>query len=433
MVGSHYKLACVKCKKEFEASEKGFLLSCDRQHAPAFLRTVYNRKLEIDPTRPGVFRYNKWLPVRRIPETAALPGVFRSERLGAFLGLRRLYVAFNGFWPARGANMETCAFKELEALSVCASISEEERRTLVVSSAGNTGRAFLQVCSTNGMPVIVVVPESALPNMWITVEKQPNAVLAVLKGNVDYTDAIQLGNRIAALDGYFPEGGARNVARRDGMGAVLLRAVEAIGEIPAHYFQAVGSGTGGISNWEMSNRLLEDGSYGDQKMKLHLVQNSPFAIMAAAWQMRLPEVPTLPENEARLRTRQLRANVLSNRNPPYSVRGGVFDALADSGGNMYSVANAEAERAGRLFLELEGCDLATAAEVALAGLIRAVALGRIGRDDLVLLNVTGGGSTMVDRYLKKHYLKPDIVFSVGDANSKSIPDRLTELANSVMR
>ncbi len=434
MVGSHYRLECVACGRSYRAAESGFRLNCeDQSHGPAFLRSRYDRTLRIEPNHAGVFRYSNWLPIRRVPDVAGTPGVFRSERLGRALGLSRLYIVFNGYWPERGATLKTCAFKELEALSVCASIADSEERTLVVSSAGNTGKAFLQVCSENNMPVVVVVPESALPNMWITTPKAPQVTLAVLRGNADYSDAIALADRIATLNPFFPEGGARNVARRDGMGTALLRAVETIGEIPEHYVQAVGSGTGGIAAWEMSRRLLEDGSYGTHRMKLHLIQNSPFAIMTAAWQLRLPEVPTLPGDEARMRIRQLWASVLSNRNPPYAVRGGVFDALTDTNGHMYSVSNREAEAAGRMFEELEGCDIAPAAQVALAGLMRACRAGRIGRDELVLLNITGGGESRVDRDLKKFYVQPDFVFDVQDIGRKPMRTRLSQLARAVSR
>ena len=124
----------------------------------------------------------------------------------------------------------------------------------------------------------MVVPEDALPQMWITGERHPAVRLAVVRGGGDYSDAIELGNRIAALPGFYPEGGARNVARRDGMGTVVLAAVEALGESPRHYFQAVGSGTGAIAAWEMSLRLRQDGRFGDWLPRLHLVQNEPFAI-----------------------------------------------------------------------------------------------------------------------------------------------------------
>ena len=50
--------------------------------------------------------------------------------------------------------------------------------------------------------------------------------LIVIK-NGDYTDAIKMGDLISSLDEniYFPEGGAKNPARRDGMGISLLAPV----------------------------------------------------------------------------------------------------------------------------------------------------------------------------------------------------------------
>ncbi len=84
----------------------------------------------------------------------------------------------------------------------------------------------------------------------------------------DYTDAINLAARIAQLPGLISEGGARNIARRDGMGTVMLDAAVTIGKMPDHYFQAVGSGTGGISAWEASLRLKADGRFGQKLPKI---------------------------------------------------------------------------------------------------------------------------------------------------------------------
>ena len=64
---------------------------------------------------------------------------------------------------------------------------------------------------------------------------------------------------------------------------------------------------------------------------------------------------------------------------------------------MYAVSNEEAGEAGRLFESLEGCDLDPAAEVALAGLVRAVAQGKVRRKESVLLNLTGGGARRLVR------------------------------------
>lgn len=413
----HYRLLCIACGRDIEDSESGFSLECRENHPPSLLRAVYRRKtLTVRPELPGIFRYADWLPARRTLESAGSPVVYQSSGLADALGMDRLYIAFSGYWPRRGALLETCSFKELEALSVCARAPlPSHGRTLVVSSAGNTGRAFLQIGSITGIPMLVVIPESALSDMWTTVAKPPGVNLGVLVGGGDYLDAIELGNRIAARDGFYSEGGAKNVARRDGLGTVLLAAAEAIGEIPAHYFQAVGSGTGGIAAWEMSMRLREDGRYGDRAMKLHFVQNDPFAIMAEAWHSGSRQLPFMSEEKAKAGISRLHSKVLSNRKPPYGITGGVFDALTDTGGHMYSVSNAEARDAGLLFESLEGCDPDPAAQVALAGLIHAVKTGKVDTGETVLLNMTGGGKRLLEKEGRMRKVTPDFIFTMQEA------------------
>jgi cysteate synthase len=412
---AHYHLSCLACGRRYADGEQGFLLACEQDHTPALLRAEYSaRRLEIDDDQAGIFRYARWLPVRRALPGAQAPVVFHSRQLGPKLGLERLYIGFSGYWPEKNAFLSTCSFKELEALSICARIPDREERTLIISSAGNTGRAFLQIASEQGIKVCVVVPESALPAMWITTAQHPGVTLAVLQGGADYADAIHLASLLSALPECYPEGGARNVARRDGMGTVVLAAAEVMGEIPHHYVQAVGSGTGGIAAWEMSLRLLADGSFGGRTMRLHFVQNEPFTIMTEAWNDGSRQLPDLPAAEARERIGRLHSPVLSNRNPPYGVRGGVYDALTAGEGAMYAVSNSEARQAGALFMETEGCDLDPAAEVALAGLIQAVKRGAIAAGESVLFNATGGGYKRLAADRRSLRLDPDILFTPAD-------------------
>lgn len=420
-MGGHYRLACLHCGETFEEPEESFLLGCRSEHPPALLRAVYREKsFKVDASSPGIFRYSEWLPTRRILHSAGAPVVYRSLALSKRLGLDRLFISFSGYWPERGAFLESCSFKELEALAVYARLPDGMRKSLVVCSAGNTGRAFLNIGSLHGIPTLVVVPQAALADMWMTRGKHPSVRLAVLEAPADYLDAIELGDAICGLDRFSPEGGARNVARRDGLGTVLLAACEEIGEIPMHYFQAVGSGTGGIAAWEMSMRLREDGRFEGRKTRLHLVQNEPFAIMTDAWRKGSRQLEAMPESDARERIGRLHSRVLSNRKPPYAIRGGLYDALKDTGGSMYAVTAEEARRAGELFETLEGCDLDPAAEVALAGLIQAVESGLRGSGESVLLNVTGGGQRKLQGEGRIRGTKPDLFFTMEDARRKRV-------------
>ncbi len=426
MAPRHYRLTCLACGATFEDDEEAFRLSCGRDHPAALLRASYDSvQFSPDAAERGIMRYARWLPVRRHGSPVGAPAVFRSDRLAARLGMRELWLAFSGYWPERGALMEACSFKELEAAAVLGRVPRGATRSLVVSSAGNTGRAFLQTASRLGIPAIVVVPRSALPLMRITVDKHPSVRLVALADG-DYADATELATSIASLDSCYPEGGARNVARRDGMGTVVLAAVEAMGRLPDHYVQAVGSGTGAIAAWEMATRLRADGRFGGEQMRLHVIQNQPFAIMHEAWQASSRTLPSVPEAEARRRIDALRAPVLSNRRPPWGITGGLYDALADANGSTYAVANGEAQQAGRMFEELEGCDLDPAAEVALAGLQRALESGSIGASDRVLLNLTGGGSRRLEREKGTKHIEPDMILSGGDGSLVRMESALRE-------
>ena len=409
---AHYRLVCPVCGGRFDDTEGRFLLGCPEQHAPALLRAVYDEKrLVIHPESTGVFRYADWLPVRRTLPGCAGPVAWHSTRLGHRLGLESLFIAFSGWWPEKGAFMETCTFKELEAQAVCGRTAPDWTSALVVASAGNTARAFHHVCSLHGLPALVVVPGYGVPLLWSTTPPSRRVRLAVIEGAADYTDAIDMAGRIAVLGGYTAEGGAKNAARRDGMGTVLLAAVEAAGRIPDHYVQAVGSGTGAIAAWEMSLRLGEDGRYGEPRMRLHLGQNAPFTPMVDAWEAGHRDLPALPRGHEL--AAGIHAPVLANRKPPWGIVGGLFDALSDTRGSMYRVDEHAAVSAGHLFADEEGIDIDPAAEIAVATLAQAVESGRIGRKDLIVLNVTGGGQRRLQAEKAPVALKPDIVLVQG--------------------
>jgi cysteate synthase len=242
----------------------------------------------------------------------------------------------------------------------------------------------------------------------------------------DYFDAIHLSNLAVELDGFYPEGGAKNVARRDGMGTTVLSAVTTIGKIPDYYFQAIGSGTGAIAAWEANMRFLEDGRFGTNKMKLMLSQNAPFLPIKEAWDQRSPVMLPIDDETARKQVEEINAKVLSNRKPPYAIKGGMYDALTDAGGTIFGIANEDAEKASELFSQLEGNDLEPAAAVAVASLIQAVNEKLVDRKAIIMLNITGGG---IERFKRDHsinYLHPEKIFPL-NADPSEIKNQIAEM------
>jgi cysteate synthase len=340
------------------------------------------------------------------------PVTYKSEKLAAYLGLGNLYITFSGWWPEIGAAMKTCSFKETEAYSVCARLQENSGKVLVVASAGNTARSFARVCSDNDILLLLCIPEDNLDALWFDEKINDCVKVIATRAGSDYFDAIHLSNLVCKLEKFLPEGGAKNVARRDGMATTVLSAVTKIGSIPGYYFQAVGSGTGAIAAWEANKRFIEDGRFGNNKMKLMVSQNAPFLPIYHAWKAGSRELLPLDDELARRHVEEICAKVLSNRKPPYSISGGLFDALVDTVGDVLLVPNKEAFSAGELFLETEGIDLHPAAAVATASLINACRENIVEKDAVIMLNITGGGEERFKKGRQLNYLKPSVVFDI---------------------
>lgn len=397
---SKYDLVCTGCGGVYFDDR----LKCGSDNA--LLRTNYSSKRLNLINVPGMGRFHDWLPIHEIITSDSGPVTYKSTELAAELGLKNLYISFNGYWPQRGAFIKTCSFKELEAFPTLQRF-KNSGKSLVLASAGNTARAFAHVSALSGVKVYIVIPASGIPRMWLPEEPADSIRLIQMGPNCDYTDSIHLADRLASLPGMQAEGGARNIARRDGMGTVMLDASVFMKRMPDHYFQAIGSGTGGIAAWEASLRLQEDGRFGMKLPELHLSQNLPFVPMYNAWNAGRREIiKEIDMPEPKKLIHEMYADILSNREPPYSIMGGVYDALCSTEGSMYAISNSEAKNAVSLFERIEGIDIFPPAGVAVASLIRAVESGKVEADEYIALNITGGGVKLLERDYHLHRIEP---------------------------
>ena len=408
---TQYTLQCVATGREFE--DTGWVLDDKECKSPSLVRAIYAKKqIEVRNNSYGFYKFADWLPISRMLEGSSAPVTYRSKGLAEALGLENLYITFNGYNPAIGANMSTCSFKETEAYSVCGRIDPKNNKILVVASAGNTARAFAKVCSDNNIPLLLSVPADNLSALWFEKPLNPCVKLISCENGGDYFDAIHLSNLALKSKKFYAEGGAKNVARRDGMATTMLSAATTIGQIPDYYFQAVGSGTGAIAAWEANMRLIEDGRFGTTKTKLMVAQNAPFVPMYDAWRVDSRHMLPYDDNKARRDAEIIDAKVLSNRRPPYGIVGGLYDALKDTDGEIFAITNAATKKAATLFEQTEGCDIHPAAAVATASLIKAVAEGKVDKTKIVMLNITGGGERKAKEGKELWYLKPTHVFSL---------------------
>ena len=404
-----YKLVTVGTGRKSE--DTGWVLSDPESGAPSLVRAIYdNDRFSPDDSLDGLYRYACWLPIQRTLRHSSAPVTYKSKGLAAKLGLKNLYITFSGYWPKKGVKMRTCSFKETEAYSVCARFPKKSDKILVVQSAGNTARAFAQVCSDNNIPIVICIPLDNIHDLWFRKPLKSCVKVIATPAGTDYFDAISLGDKICKNPRYLAEGGAKNIARRDGMGTTILSAVEKIGKIPDAYFQAVGSGTGAIAAWENALRLEKDGRFGKNKMKVFACQNTPYTIMYDSWKAGSRDLLPLSAEISRRNAEVILAKVLSNRKPPYSIAGGLYDTLKASGGDMFKVSNEEIVYWMLQFFNLEGVDIFPAAAAAVAGLRKAIDEGKVQADETIMLNITGGG--MLEATAKGFVQKePDLILS----------------------
>jgi len=420
-----YKLQSLSSGKIF--NDSGWMLEAPGEENSGLIRAIYEKKqIDVKPIEYGLYRFADWLPIQKTLHGSFAPITYKSKGLATKLGLSNLYITFSGYWPEKGIEMPTCSFKETESYSVCGRKDDHDGKVLVVASAGNTARAFARVCSDNNIPLLLCVPEDNLSALWFDKPINNNVKLVASKTGGDYFDAIHLSNLAVQMDMFVAEGGAKNVARRDGMGTTTLSAANFIGEIPEYYFQAVGSGTGAVAAWEANLRLIEDGRFGGRKMKLMVSQNEPFHPIYDAWKVGSRQMLDFDNSEARKQVEEMSAKVLSNRRPPYPPIGGLFDALTDTAGEVLLANNEEAAAAARLFEETEGIDIHPAAGVATASLIKAVNENMVKKDAIIMLNITGGGEGRFARENELVFLKPDIIFDL-DPDIDVVHEKLEKL------
>ena len=378
----NYTLKCLKTDDEFNDD---YTL---HYNDGALIQAEY--KKEFQPIeKDGVWRYFDWLPTEEISSQVAGTTTYHAKELGEYIGFSNLWIAFHGYWPEKNGLCPTGSFKDMEAVPTIQRMKDHSCEGMICASAGNTARAFTHFCAEDNFPLIVVVADVHAHRIWLQKGMKMDSVKVVVVEDGTYQDAKDVAKELSkALQGWQLEGGAHNIARRDGIGSLILDSYEKIGRLPDHYFQAVGGGPGPIGVYEMMQRLIDSGHYEGEVARIHLSQNPEHCPIHNAWQRKSREFNSgdFPDSNV-----EVYSDYLLSETPAYSVIGGVYDILEASSGQTYTVEEQDAIEAGKILENIEGIDVMSPAKVALASLIQAKESGDVLQDDCILLNVSGGG------------------------------------------
>ena len=362
----------------------------------ALLQAKFNGPIEVKQL-DGVWKYLDWIPTSTSNEYVAGTTTYKAEALGKSLGMSNLWVTFHGYWPEKGGMCPTGSFKDMEAVPTIQRLHDHGCKGLICASAGNTARGFTHFCGLADMPLIVVVGKDHGHRIWTKVGHPTESVKVVVVEDGDYYDAKTVAKAIAEkLTGWQMEGSVHNVARRDGIGSLILDAAFTIGAMPEHYFQGIGGGPGPIGVHEMAERLIESGQFEGPVPRQHLSQNIEHSPIHNAWQAKRNHLiaEDFPPHDV-----EVYSDYLMNKGPAYGQVGGVHDILKASNGQTYVVERDDAIAAKTQFESIEGIDIMTPGAVAMASLQQALASGEVNPDACTVLNISGGG---VER-LKQDY------------------------------
>ena len=362
----------------------------------ALLQAKFNDPMEVKQL-DGVWKYLDWIPTSTSNEYVAGTTTYKAEALGKSLGMSNLWVTFHGYWPEKGGLCPTGSFKDMEAVPTIQRLHDHGCKGLICASAGNTARGFTHFCGLANMPLIVVVGKDHGHRIWTKVGHPTDSVKVVVVEDGDYYDAKTVAKAIAKkLTGWQMEGSVHNVARRDGIGSLILDAAFTIGAMPEHYFQGIGGGPGPIGVHEMAERLIESGQFEGPAPRQHLSQNIEHSPIHNAWQAKRDHLITedYPPHDV-----EVYSDYLMNKGPAYGQVGGVHDILKASNGQTYVVERDDAMAAKTQFESIEGIDIMTPGAVAMASLQQALASGEVNPDACTVLNISGGG---VERLKQDH-------------------------------
>jgi len=362
----------------------------------ALLQAKFNGPIEVKQLE-GVWKYLDWIPTSTSNEYVAGTTTYKAEALGKSLGMSNLWVTFHGYWPEKGGLCPTGSFKDMEAVPTIQRLHDHGCKGLICASAGNTARGFTHFCGLANMPLIVVVGKNHGHRIWTKVGHPTEFVKVVVVEDGDYYDAKTVAKAIAKkLTGWQMEGSVHNVARRDGIGSLILDAAFTIGAMPEHYFQGIGGGPGPIGVHEMAERLIESGQFEGPVPRQHLSQNVEHSPIHNAWHAKREHLlpADYPPHDV-----EVYSDYLMNKGPAYDQVGGVHDILKASNGQTYVVERDDAIAAKTQFESIEGIDIMTPGAVAMASLQQALATGEVDPDACTVLNISGGG---VER-LKQDY------------------------------
>jgi len=320
-----------------------------------------------------LWRYREMLPVRRAENVVSLgeivtPLVSLPRTAGRLTqGRGEILVKDEGRLPtgsfkARGLVMAVSMAKELGITS------------MAMPTNGNAGAAMAAYCARAGMKAYVFCPDDT-PAVNVREIAMQGAEVFLVDGLID--DCGKLVAEGEKTAGWFNCSTLREPYRIEGKKTMGIELAEQLGwDVPDVIFYPTGGGTGLIGMWKAFAELEEMGWIGKKRPRMVAVQAAGCAPMVKAWHEGVEHAPRWQDSHtfaAGIRVPQAVGDFL------------ILRAVRESGGFAIAVDDDTIAAGWREVAREEGLLLCPEGAATYAAYKQALADGRVGADDRVVL------------------------------------------------
>ena len=382
---NHIKhLKCLICGKEYQPDEIDYV--CPDHGNEGIVDVVYDYDVIAQNISPEslqnsddetIWRYRPLLPIE--PDSPVPPlavgwtPLYETPRLAEGLGLKHVWVKDDGRNP-------TASFKDRASAIAVVKAQEKGAEIITTASTGNAAAALSGLCASVEQPNVIFVPKSAPPAKIAQLLTFGSTVMLV---DGTYDDAFELCLEAADEFGWYNRNTGFNPYMSEGKKTVSFEICEQLDwQAPDVIFVSVGDGCiiGGVHKGLKDLLAL---GWIDQMPRIIGVQAAGSNFMAEAWK----------NGEDVLTKAPISANTVAD-----SISAGLprdrikaMAAVTETDGAYVTVSDDEILVAIPALARGSGVFAEPAGAAAYAGLVKAVELGLVGRDDRIVVINTGNG------------------------------------------
>src|SRR6202048_3497173 len=371
------ELECSERDKKYDAGVEQHLCSCGR---PLLVRYDLKRAAatltleNLSKRVPTLWRYWEVLPPGE-PVTLGegMTPLVPTVRLGASMGLQRLYVKDEGLNPtgsfkARGMTAAVTRAKQLGA------------KTLAAPTAGNAGGALAAYAAAAGIPAVIVMPADT-PAANVMECQAFGATVIKLNGLIS-----DCGKYVAERkdrEGWYDVSTLKEPYRVEGKKTMGYELWEQFGgKLPDVILYPTGGGVGLIGMCKAFDEMQEMGWIGVERPRMVAVQAEGCAPIVKAWEAHRDSAEFF-QNATTM------ASGLRVPGPLGDLL--ILRMLRQTKGTALAVSDQEMLQAGRELASLEGIFAAPEGAATVIGARKLAASGWIKPEESVVLFNTGTG------------------------------------------